>query len=91
MKYRTHPSLKRITGKINHLSNFVSEERDLGARITLQAPKTSPWNILKLDVGLFAGNGIKSEIDNHKDFIGQLSINNSIKRYNKMGCRSFLL
>ena len=48
------------------------EERDLGAAITLQAAKTSPWNFLKLEAGLFAGNGIKQETDNHKDFIGHL-------------------
>jgi hypothetical protein len=51
------------------------DERDLGAAFTLQAPKNSPWNILKLEAGLFAGNGIRPEIDNKKDFIGHLSVN----------------
>lgn len=50
------------------------DERDLGAMIILQAPKTSPWNILKLEAGLFAGNGIKMETDNKRDFIGHLSV-----------------
>ncbi len=54
------------------------EERDLGAMLTLQAAKTSPWNILKLEAGLFAGNGIKQETDNYKDFIGHLSANKNI-------------
>jgi phosphate-selective porin len=54
------------------------EERDLGGMLTLQAAKTSPWNILKLEAGLFAGNGIKQETDNHKDFIGHLSANKNI-------------
>ncbi|GAB6012679.1 hypothetical protein [Viscerimonas tarda] len=49
------------------------EERDLGASLTLQADKTSPWNILKLEAGLFAGNGIKQETDSRLDFIGHLS------------------
>lgn len=49
------------------------EERDLGAMVTLQAAKTSPFNFLKLQAGLFAGNGIKQETDNRKDFIGHLS------------------
>ncbi|OAV65669.1 Phosphate-selective porin [Bacteroidales bacterium Barb6XT] len=49
------------------------EERDLGASFTLQAAKTSPWNFLKLEAGLFAGNGIKQETDSRKDFIGHLS------------------
>jgi hypothetical protein len=39
----------------------------------LQPAKTSPWNVLKLEGGLFAGNGIKSEPDSRKDFIGHLS------------------
>jgi phosphate-selective porin len=49
------------------------EERDLGAALVIQAPKTSPWSILKLEAGLFAGNGIKPETDSRKDFIGHLS------------------
>jgi hypothetical protein len=51
------------------------DERDLGFMLTLQAPKTSPWNVLKLEAGLFAGNGIYKETDNKKDFIGHLSFN----------------
>jgi len=51
------------------------DERDLGAAFTLQPSKSSPWNILKLEAGLFAGNGIRPEIDNKKDFIGHLSVN----------------
>ena len=54
------------------------DERDLGASITLQAPKTSPWSILKLEAGMFAGNGIKLETDNRMDFIGHLSANKNI-------------
>ena len=54
------------------------EERDLGASLTLQAAKTSPLNFMKLEVGLFAGNGIKQETDNHKDFIGHLSATKNI-------------
>lgn len=50
------------------------DERDLGVALTLQPAKTSPWNILKLEAGLFAGNGIKPETDNRRDFIGHLSV-----------------
>lgn len=50
------------------------EERDLGAMLVLQPAKTSVWNILKLEAGLFAGNGIKQETDSRKDFIGHLSL-----------------
>ena len=49
------------------------EERDLGAMVILQAPKTSPWNILKLEAGLFAGNGVRLELYSPKNFIGRLS------------------
>ncbi|MDR0427256.1 MAG: hypothetical protein LBH12_01485 [Dysgonamonadaceae bacterium] len=54
------------------------QERDLGAMFILQAPQSSPWNVLKLEAGLFAGNGIKQETDNRKDFIGHLSGNKTI-------------
>ena len=47
--------------------------RDMGAMLQFQAPETSPWHILKLETGLFAGNGIKRETDSRKDFIGHLS------------------
>lgn len=48
-------------------------ERDLGAKITLQPKKGTRYDFIKLDAGFFAGNGINSETDNHKDFIGHLS------------------
>lgn len=54
------------------------QERDLGLMLTLQAPKTSAWSILKLEGGLFAGNGIKKETDSRKDFIGHLSFDKNI-------------
>lgn len=50
------------------------EERDMGAMLVLQPAKTSVWNILKLEAGVFAGNGIKPETDSRKDFIGHLSL-----------------
>jgi len=52
-------------------------ERDLGARLTFQAPKTSNWNFLKLDLGLMNGNGTNVETDSYKDFIGHLSATRS--------------
>ncbi len=50
------------------------DERDLGGMLIIQAPKTSPWSILKLEAGLFAGNGINIDTDSRKDFIGHLSV-----------------
>jgi hypothetical protein len=61
------------------------DERDLGAMLVLQPSKTSPWNILKLEAGLFAGNGIKIETDNRKDFIGHVSVNKNIGSDAKIG------
>ena len=61
------------------------EERDLGASLILQAAKTSPWNFLKLEAGLFAGNGIKQETDSRKDFIGHLSASKNIGSDAKWG------
>ena len=57
------------------------DERDLGAMLILQAAKDSPLNFLKLEAGLFAGNSIKMETDNRKDFIGHLSAS---KKWNTM-------
>ncbi len=54
------------------------DERDLGAAFTLQAAKSSPFNFLKLEAGLFAGNGIKRETDSKRDFIGHLSAHKNL-------------
>ncbi len=54
------------------------DKRDLGGMLVLQAPETSPWSILKLEGGWFAGNGIKPETDNRRDFIGHLSVNKTL-------------
>ncbi|MEI6680510.1 MAG: hypothetical protein WCL21_18015 [Mariniphaga sp.] len=49
-------------------------ERDLGAKITLQPKKGTRFDFIKLDAGMFAGNGINPEFDTRKDFIGHLGI-----------------
>jgi len=54
-------------------------ERDLGAKITLQPVKGSRFDWIKLDAGLFAGNGVNSEFDSKKDFIGHLGMAKSNK------------
>jgi len=61
------------------------DERDLGAALTLQAAKSWPLNFLKLEAGLFAGNGIKQETDNKRDFIGHLSANKNLGNTIKLG------
>ena len=54
------------------------EERDLGAALTIQPQGNSLLHFLKLEAGLFAGNGVKQETDSRKDFIGHLSANKKI-------------
>ena len=49
-------------------------ERDLGAMLTFQMPKASPWNFIKVDAGYFAGNGTNQEFDKKKDFIAHLGV-----------------
>jgi len=48
------------------------DERDLGAMVTLAAPKNSPIEGLKLDAGAFCGNGIAVPDNGKMDFIGHL-------------------
>lgn len=64
---RESPERARIT------QTLFPGERDLGGMLTLQAPKTSSFNFLKLEAGLFNGNGTNVETDKYKDLIGHLS------------------
>jgi hypothetical protein len=57
-------------------------ERDCGAKLTIQAPKTSNWNFIKLEAGLFGGNGTNVETDKYKDFIGHLSATKTLLNEN---------
>lgn len=69
---RESPERSRI------IQSLFPDERDLGAMLTLQADKNSPWSLLKLEAGLFAGNGIKPQFDSHMDFIGHLSVSKTL-------------
>jgi hypothetical protein len=69
---RESPERSRFT------QSLFPGERDLGFMLTIQAPKTSQWNILKIQGGWFAGNGINPETDKKKDFIGQISLNKAL-------------
>lgn len=63
-------------------------ERDLGAMLTIQGPKLSNWNWLKLEAGLFNGNGAPgaggnvADFDKKKDFISHLTATRSNKSEN---------
>lgn len=71
---RESPERSKIT------TTLFPEERDLGVMLTLQANKTSFWKFLKIDAGLFSGNGVKSDIKNKKDFIGHLYFFKNLQR-----------
>lgn len=73
---RESPERSRI------IQTLFPGERDLGAMLTIQAPKTSSWHFLKLDAGIFAGNGPQAEFDNGKDFIGRLGIEKATRSEN---------
>lgn len=81
---RESPERSRI------FQTLFPDERDLGAMLTLQAPKTSPWNVLKLEAGLFAGNGIYQDNDSKKDFMGHLSYNKTLSANMKIGAGASL-
>ena len=68
---RESPERSRI------IQTLFPSERDLGAMVTLQAPKTSPWNVLKLDLGLLAGNALGTDTKSQKDLVAHLTYNNS--------------
>jgi hypothetical protein len=55
-------------------------ERDLGAMLTLQMPKTSTLNFLKLEAGMFNGTSSAAvDFDYQKDFIGRIRMDKSTK------------
>jgi hypothetical protein len=81
-----YSSSMRETPERGRMSQIIFPgERDLGAMITIQAPKTSKWNFIKLDAGMFNGTGARgagldaSDWDKKKDFIGRLSIAKATK------------
>lgn len=53
-------------------------ERDLGMMLSLQAPTKPALAHLKLEAGLFAGNGLNPESDSRKDLIVRLSSHRAI-------------
>lgn len=53
-------------------------EEDLGFTLAFQMPKTSLWNFIKIEGGMFSGNGINPEFDKKKDFIGRIGIQKTV-------------
>lgn len=54
-------------------------ERDLGAMLTINPWKTSRFSGIKLDAGLFSGNGINPDFKEMKDLIAHLTYTGSTK------------
>lgn len=71
------------------IRTLFPDDRDLGAMVILSAPERSAWSFLKLEAGLFAGNGIKPETDSYKDFIGHLSASKQWNRFDLQGGISY--
>jgi len=61
--------------------SLFPDERDLGVMLTIAAPKGSVIEGLKLDAGMFSGNGIRVDDNSKMDFIGHLKYD---KKWNKM-------
>lgn len=62
------------------MPELFPNERDLGVMLSLRADKGSRWHILKLDAGLFAGQGLKPDVDSRLDFISRLSAEGRLSR-----------
>jgi hypothetical protein len=73
---RESPELARVTQLL------FPGERDLGASVTFQMPENSPLHVLKVDAGLFAGNGPTAETDDKLDFMGRVGYADNIKKHN---------
>ncbi|MDR2534248.1 MAG: OprO/OprP family phosphate-selective porin [Tannerellaceae bacterium] len=64
---RESPERSRI------MQSLFPDERDLGVMLTLQPAKSSALNVIKLEAGLFVGNGIRPQMVSRMDFIAHLS------------------
>ena len=78
-------SLRETPERSTVFQTLFPEERDLGVMLQLQAAGDSPLNFMKLQAGLFAGNGIKEETDSRRDFIGHLSATRNIGKVFRIG------
>lgn len=76
----TYSSSRRESPERSAIYNgLFPDERDMGLMLSLQAEPTSPLHLLRLDLGLFAGNAISQETDNRKDLIARLSAEKKTK------------
>lgn len=72
-------SVREAPERSRIFQTLFPDERDVGAQISIQGSKSSSWNFLKVDLGMFNGNGPNPETDNKKDFMGHIGINKASK------------
>ena len=69
----TYPSSQRESPERSLVFlKLFPDERDLGGQLTIKAPQKTILDGLKLDAGLFSGNGIRVDDNSKLDFIGHL-------------------
>jgi hypothetical protein len=73
-------SLRESPERSRMFQTLFPGERDLGAKLTFQPPKTSRFNFIRVDAGLFSGAGpTVVDFDRYKDFIGHIAFNKSFR------------
>jgi len=70
-------SLNESTEHSRLEQTLFPDDGDIGTMIILQPVVTSPFSFVKLEGGLFAGNGINPDVKSLKDFIGHISASKS--------------
>lgn len=66
-------------------------DRDMGAMLTLQAPKSSFLSIFRFEAAYIAGNGINWETDSRRDFIGHLTASSDSREMSwRLGVSTYL-
>ncbi len=78
-------SLRESPERSMIIDKLFPEYSDVGAMLTLQARKTSPWHFLKFQTALIAGNGIGSETDARKDIVSHLSMKKRLSQNLHLG------
>jgi len=61
------------------IQTLFPDEKTLGSMLTIQAPKTSPWNVLKLEAGLVAGNAISKDYKSKKDIVAHITYTKALE------------
>lgn len=80
-----YSSSKRESPERSYIfQTLFPEERDLGAMLAIAGPDDTAWDFFRIQGGLFAGNGIKRETDNRRDFIGQIALEHEFEDFGEL-------